>query len=1209
MVLSISALVVLTVLALVALSVNQTRVSRAERDRAVAQANAYLAMKIAIGDLQAQLGPDTRISAPGDIIAGAQQPYLAGVWNSWKLNPGTAPNYDSEKQQRFRKWLVSGITEAQARTPNYPTTAAATTGANAVQMVGAGSVGQTTPAAKHLWVTKSSVREPKTNGRDAGSAAYVVMDEGVKARINLAATDTAALTHNAARMAVLGSPSRNAIEKANETLVAFGQTPEARAALEKIPNLESLGLQGTGSPVAVQPFSHDLTTYSASVQADVANGGLKKDLNSLFELSALPSEYRTRRLYSDANTGIGGSTADPPWALLYNHSRLNRQVRSVAGVDGFATSSTLTGFSAGTTNFTGSVNTNYNTIQTGQPIAPVIARCEVLFSAFVKQAHGNWAGSVPPAFANAGQGWNYMLHLVYQPIVTLWNPYNVPVQLDNGRIEIDCPPVGFRFIRTTGTTGVTGAINSTHVPLNQLYVNGGDRGRTKRFILSLYNQLTGTTPTNTSVVLQPGEVKIFSPYVNPTSNFNTGIRLDNGQTVSLFDWTNQDIQQLPATPGWRGPQFGFNIDWLCPDHNGYYAGGSINGPNAFQGVIGSRLQDTFDIEVMPVPQLTGGTTLRTYGVNLATSAGQILSRLEFDHGGNSTALVTGVTPKAGGSTTGVTFPLRMTSYTEPLNGAKHVVNLSAPLKDVVVLPFLSVSAQGKTSMDSTFPNRPWIHGNLGRPIVRVDMTKENQAWHSHELAMRPYNGSTDTSISIDFANTGRSYFVSGIRRETGSEFGTIREAPLMPIQSVAQLAHVNVSSVVPQLPNVDHAVGQSFAHPLLPTATTTHRGSGFNYDFLDHSYLANLALWDSWYASTIGFYGGRAFTGTASRTPQKVAEDFFKSGISLLNPRFTPWFGSSGGPDEAVRALTNGSTPQGDAYLKAAAFQMMMGSFNVNSTSKEAWKALLASMNADPAILLAAGDPTAATFRYDSSSLSSVNNYFSKFRLANNTPTSRAAAAGPAPGDSRWQILQGGRELSDNELDQLADRIVIEVKRRGPFLSMAEFINRRLGSTANTTAGTPSTIGSTDRLFLTGALQNAIDETNINNGSPFSQFNRELSGVDINQANYSAPAAAIGPTNTGSAGVLDQLSILTKIGSSLTARSDTFRIRFYGDVKDTSARVVSRAYGEAVVQRVPDFVDTNDAAFTPAANLSPTNRNFGRRFNLVSFRWLAPEEI
>jgi hypothetical protein len=49
---------------------------------------------------------------------------------------------------------------------------------------------------------------------------------------------------------------------------------------------------------------------------------------------------------------------------------------------------------------------------------------------------------------------------------------------------------------------------------------------------------------------------------------------------------------------------------------------------------------------------------------------------------------------------------------------------------------------------------------------------------------------------------------------------------------------------------------------------------------------------------------------------------------------------------------------------------------------------------------------------------------------------------------------------------------------------------------------------------------------------------------------------------------------------------------------------------EAVVQRVPDYIDSADKAeIAPASLTSAANRNFGRRFQMVSFRWLAANEI
>lgn len=86
-------------------------------------------------------------------------------------------------------------------------------------------------------------------------------------------------------------------------------------------------------------------------------------------------------------------------------------------------------------------------------------------------------------------------------------------------------------------------------------------------------------------------------------------------------------------------------------------------------------------------------------------------------------------------------------------------------------------------------------------------------------------------------------------------------------------------------------------------------------------------------------------------------------------------------------------------------------------------------------------------------------------------------------------------------------------------------------------------------------------------------------------------------------------------------RDDTFRIRAYGESLDAFGNVIARAWCEAVVQRMPEYCDTsNDATvtardmsasgvFTDNAALTSTNRLFGRRFVIESFRWLSGSEI
>jgi hypothetical protein len=93
----------------------------------------------------------------------------------------------------------------------------------------------------------------------------------------------------------------------------------------------------------------------------------------------------------------------------------------------------------------------------------------------------------------------------------------------------------------------------------------------------------------------------------------------------------------------------------------------------------------------------------------------------------------------------------------------------------------------------------------------------------------------------------------------------------------------------------------------------------------------------------------------------------------------------------------------------------------------------------------------------------------------------------------------------------------------------------------------------------------------------------------------------------GVPGYLTQADVLQVIGSSLSARSDTFRIRAYGEASDDVGKVKARAWCEAIVQRVPDPVSPDASGLNPAK--PGTAADFGRRFTIVSFRWLKPEEV
>ena len=190
---------------------------------------------------------------------------------------------------------------------------------------------------------------------------------------------------------------------------------------------------------------------------------------------------------------------------------------------------------------------------------------------------------------------------------------------------------------------------------------------------------------------------------------------------------------------------------------------------------------------------------------------------------------------------------------------------------------------------------------------------------------------------------------------------------------------------------------------------------------------------------------------------------------------------------------------------------------------------------------------------------------------------------------SQWV---GRRTLTDAQIESLAKAIVKEVRKRGPFLSLADFVNRRVGNDAD--------------LARCGAIQSALDSNDVSINSAYNTGSRTASGG----TNFSFKQAEAGPLSYGLPGIVKQADILTPIAPILSARSDSFLVRGYGEKTDASGKVIARAWCEAVVQRTPEYLDAEDSPEVKTADLDKeANRNFGRRFVITSFRWLSPEEV
>ena len=118
------------------------------------------------------------------------------------------------------------------------------------------------------------------------------------------------------------------------------------------------------------------------------------------------------------------------------------------------------------------------------------------------------------------------------------------------------------------------------------------------------------------------------------------------------------------------------------------------------------------------------------------------------------------------------------------------------------------------------------------------------------------------------------------------------------------------------------------------------------------------------------------------------------------------------------------------------------------------------------------------------------------------------------------------------------------------------------------------------------------------------RFKDMLAGAD-----YQFTEAAEGRSAHGAPGWIRQADILRPIAPILSVRDDTFTIRAYGDSLDQTGKVVARAWCEAVVKRTREFSDKAD----PPDSIEPPtiglNATFGRRYEIVSFRWLSLNEV
>lgn len=1261
LIVTLSLMILLTVIAvgLLSLSTISLRAATQASAASIAQANARLAMMLALGELQTTLGPDQSVSAPASsVIASAPRPQLTGVWQSWRWTPavGGFPTYTS-KATRFREWLVSTGTPANAKQFIFAPPPAA----NAVTLVG----NSTTPLSDTQGVPIQVAGEKVKvgSGPQLGKYAWAVFDESIKAPINIGNPTTAQTSGNEIATRTVPNRVRADIlatsDDSSTTPGKFGvvsdpnnSTKTQFTSLSAPVNLVSLNTAALLTPTQkTDEFRrrfHDFTTDSLGLLTDTANGGVKTDLTTLFESGAsstMPSNlFPTDTPYPP---GFALAAGAPRWAYLRDHYRKYRNITSASGGE---SSYDVTKGKDLAVNSAGDINAGDPPGLSPSPdterLLPVIAKFQLVFSMvahtpFNVEDRRAWleANGNPKGFINYG-----CPNICYDPIITLYNPYDVTLNLAKTRIRVWDPPVGFRFRKLDYGFPVPATGNPT--PISNVFFRPvasnpdgaeflglgrfqismeGDTNARKCFTLLLADGngegLTG------SLILKPGEVKVFSPRVQKawTWKVETQDGFNSRSNAVFFDFN-------------ESANFG-NVDNRLGNTNGAYGVESAPGWDARAGLQTDHLatgkRDTttlypFEASATPKPRGAGWVQLRRTD-DVIVEARPLVS-------GNSTTnfqvdVLAGAKPgkfnaadlKSDSSNqnfqddtlrsykfnfTGMDPSVELSAKTKP-SGATDtkwaIISRQFKVENLMQFdddqdkggkrPFAMLEMTARTTKDTLTDSKPWLYNNFvveGGQQNTATVGLTHQSYDLRLLEMSSFD-SFPGGIDID-ANTKRGYFGASGSSNEGSSFVPMLHVPLAPVASLGDLIPTNMASGS-TLPRVVHPFGNSRAHPLIPTNKVTD-GSG---SMMDHSYLLNDALWDSYYFSSLTDYKSASLL-TDSRMIKDVLTGVFDSTKPALNNRLLP-IAAPGSSSPANLATTVAGLSDQDRSRQLAKYVAVKGPFNVNSTSVDAWRAVLSSLRerAINGLEVTVSGTGAAT-------ITAIKDHeFPNYATTPFVRTGKPLFAGAVP--PTGLIWPGYKTLTDAQIANLATLIVVEIKSRGatdkaPFLSLGEFVNRRIGAP-------------TDPNNLTGLLQTAIDKSTINAaataaGNHNSKTLNSSAIPDVRKLGMPTTQAQLlnGQSAEGTPVMLTQGDLMAALAPIATVRGDTFKIRSYGEATGSNGTsVLARAWCETVVQRVPDFVDPTDSPETALTSVTSVNKTFGRRFNIVSFRWLNESEL
>ena len=1175
-------LIAILAVGLASLATIELRRSSQGNQTALAKANARLALMQAIGQLQKTLGPDQRVSASADILVGhPQQPQWTGVWRTTRDDGSSLFTRDdlagglsdarwtleSTPAERVLEWLVSGTGDP---------------------MTGAG----TDPVVLAHGDADSKVEVPTvvlnhSSGATAGHFAWWTGDLGV--RTNVATRDP----RNQLQV-TRGNPENGAWFRMMASQAADPSLMEGDVTFrdDEIRRLASAGTMAATSAGSAWGRQHafDFTVDSLGVLADVAHGGLKRDLTAFIAANGdVPSWKNLSGL--DGNDSLVGAAPDanstasryraagPRFGLLRDWARLaipfsGKQVASrLPEMD--ATDGKLSEANA---------LANERPVKLAGNLRADLQPILVEATDFSHLSTFKIAGKTPDV---------YQLRFHHYPRVVLWNPYNVELDFDRSMVMIQG---NGRQEMWTDIVNSSGALIQT--PLEWLSFEGGrstsfssngggifnSEGYNDPYIGAYYFAIPRTR-------FAPGECLVFSPARQAEYDCLSPYRLGpynlNANELSC------EVTPDPSRSYYiSGTDIGGGISvkpvafWFAPtlawSTNGRI--GVENQSDDTRAVLksvgsGTITFDDFD----SAPQIAVVSVSLQYGAGreprISWNKAEKMPIELLDQNNPQPTVIPNVRTREG---------LRLRWFNEHPSNLINSGSLygtayfeEALLGDwnprasfVVRSPWENI---GGTLPLSGTAGGPWFFGAYTRDLYddAVGWAQQTPVFAGGHCRGNPFGPPQEGAARYVLFDVPRS--------ETG-------------VISLGQFQHAKISELIW---HPSYAVGNSLADPRLGTGGNQglHRSAAIAQDQVsanDGGFHENQIGWSAdaqrsngrtaWAATARAILGGvpqsdNLVYDLSFEANQSLWDRYYlSSGSAADKSRFLEDPAKNPLPNGRMRLAPRAGSPatvdQLTDFHQAASCLMVDGAFNVNSTRVEAWQALLGSTR----LTGYAGGGNVAFPRV----LDAPDGAWH-----NGEATDRGA------------VWAGHRELTRDEIRQLAVAITQEVKLRGPFLSLADFVNRRLAE---------------DETGRMGALQAAIEKAGLNssmtdayplnNQSPLPDYTHPDHIPDATRMEQTLKPAS---KAWGAPCWLTQADVLQTLGPVLTARSDTFVIRAYGDAVDATGEVTARAWCEAVLQRTPEPLDPDASGLNP--RLAGAAGDFGRRFVITSFRWLSPGEI